>query len=504
MIYKPAFGKFKDNCVFWHEGVFYLFSMYMKEGGEYRNVWLAKSIDGVHWDDVGPIIEDCAFYIWAMGVHQVNGQFILNHGSFDKNGAQNVIKLWQSSNLLEWEYLGESYDINLEGNNLPQDARLDAMNVIKTDMGYYGYATGPHGFLVSSDGVKWQFADTKIDFYETPKPPTPSCEGYFEVGGCEQIGGKYYYLGGWFNYMGRTGYGVYSFVADSPDGPFKPDVSAYRLCGNTKRWVSLWARFCRTHNELLVSSYMQQGYSYENGDTWLPPLKKAVVDRYGHLYLAYWPGNDHLAKESVDISTSMWKRYRATKSITIEIDEIINSEDNTSIEIKAKEHPSFAYMPIDISIALLSKTIDAETGIIVSGLIRATCIDKRLTSPSVGLVMKEREGRGTAIWLHSYGLSEIGRIYWHQGYEFECEDTISEGCAAPIGIPAHVFHSFRLIIRKNMFEFYLNDMLVQTFNTTHDHDQIGIYPSEIGFLAMNGSCSVRNLKMMKMNLKSAK
>jgi len=76
MMYAPPTGKMKDATVFWHDGRYRMFSMYAKtytgnDLNEYRNVWSAESDDGVHWRDVGPVIEDAPFPIWAMGVHRV-------------------------------------------------------------------------------------------------------------------------------------------------------------------------------------------------------------------------------------------------------------------------------------------------------------------------------------------------------------------------------------------------------------------------------------------------
>ena len=45
MIYRPSVGRFKDGFVLWHEGQFYLYSMYMHEPGDdsnFRNAWLIK------------------------------------------------------------------------------------------------------------------------------------------------------------------------------------------------------------------------------------------------------------------------------------------------------------------------------------------------------------------------------------------------------------------------------------------------------------------------------
>lgn len=500
MLYKPLLGKFKDNYLIHYDGRFYMFSMYMKDGGEYRNVWLAESNDGVHWDDVGLVIEDAKFLVWAMGIHQVDDRFIMNHGSFDSNGAQGVLKFWQSYNLRDWEYMGEDFDVSTTGLGLPAEARLDAMNVVRTENGYYGYATGPAGFLYSSDGIRWEFCDTKIDFREIPPPPTPFNEGIFEVGGCSELNGNFYYLGGWFNYMGRTGYGVYTLKSDNPCGPFVPDAQAYRLCGNSSRWVSLWARFCTMENEQLVTSYMQQGYSYENGDTWMPPLKKAVVDKDGHLRLVYWPGNDLLMGQVVDLSANTWHVLLATQTETRVNSDVASIQDNWNIDLQAREYPVFAYCPEEVSIALLSGILDADTGFIVSGTIEVHSRDTRLVSPSAGIVMEEGDGFGTAIWMHGCGITRIGRISWHNGYIFDCEDTISTGCAAPAGISVNVLHHFRLLIRKCMFEFYLDDMLVQTLNTTHFPDKDGLAPRSIGFTVMNGICFIREMQINSMNL----
>jgi hypothetical protein len=51
-----------------------------------------------------------------------------------------------------------------------------------------------------------------------------------------------------------------------------------------------------------------------------------------------------------------------------------------------------------------------------------------------------------------------------------------------------------------MFEFYLDDMLVQTFNTTHEPGGIGLTPRRIGFIAENGQGYFENLRAWSMSL----
>ena len=114
--------------------------------------------------------------------------------------------------------------------------------------------------------------------------------------------------------------------------------------------------------------------------------------------------------------------------------------------------------------------------------------------------MEETDGAGTAIWLHGYGLTEIGRMTWKGGYTFACEDSVGYGCAAPAGIRAGAPNTFKLFVRKSMYEFYLNGLLVQTMNTTHFPDAAGINPGKIGFAVKNGICDIQNLSIRWMNL----
>ena len=248
MVYRPSVGRFKDGFICWHKGQFYLFSMYtLGDEAGFRNVWLATSTDGVHWNHVGPVIKDAPFNIWAMAVHQVGDKFIMNHGSFSRPGVQNVIRFWESTDLVHWKFMGHEADLFPDTRWYHPDSRLDCMSVVPVaedgQTRYYGFATGPGGFLQSDDGIRWNgLPQPPVDWGTVPPPPMPPEEGGLEVGGCHRINGKYYLVGGWFNYMGSTGYGVYTLVADTPRGPFRADAAAYRLCGNSGRWVALWAR----------------------------------------------------------------------------------------------------------------------------------------------------------------------------------------------------------------------------------------------------------------------
>lgn len=503
MIYKPSTGRFKDISIVWHEGRYYLFSMYSPVAEEdFRNVWMAVSDDGVHWDHIGPVIKDAPFNIWAMAIHKVGDRFIMNHGSFTRPGVQNVIRFWESTDLVNWTFMGYEADLTPDLRWYHPDSRLDCMSVVPVDEDgkarYYGYATGPGGFLESNDGIHWQgMPQPHVDWDTVAPPPTPKDEGGFEVGGCYRIEGRYYLVGGWFNYMGSTGYGVYTLIGDAPTGPFRADAAAYRLCGNSTRWIAMWARFIQSDTELLINGYMYNGYTYETGDAYLPPIKKAVVDEHNHLHLGYWDGNEAIKGEALCVDLN-----RCLMVYPEEFNEecLCHLSENR-LEVYAQpERNSITRVDIPTTVVVIDNEFDLNNGIVVEGEILTTCRDPRLVASSVGFYLEETQGESTAILLHSYGRTEIGKFTSSDAVVFDSEDVIGPGCAAPAGISPHTPHTFRLFIRKNMFELYLDDMLVQTFNTTHNPDIIGKTPKRLGFISQNGQAVFENLKIWKMTL----
>ncbi|MHB8969254.1 MAG: hypothetical protein ACYC3X_03515 [Pirellulaceae bacterium] len=448
MVYRPSVGRFKDGFILWDKGQFYLFSMYTPgDEANFRNVWLATSSDGVHWKHVGPVIKDAPFNIWAMSVHKIGDRFIMNHGSFTRPGVQNVIRFWESQDLGHWTFMGHEADLLPDSRWYPADSRLDCMSVVPVvangQTKYYGFATGPGGFLESEDGIRWSgMPRPQVDWDAVPPPPTPPDEGGFEVGGCHEIDGRYYLVGGWFNYM-------YS------------------------------------------------GYTYETGETWLPPLKKAVVDPGGHLRLGYWKGNDALqgAPVTVDLSTCR-KIFPDAAQGECSCHVVANR-----LEIQAQpERNSILRTNIPTTVAILDNTFDFNRGVVIEGTLQATCRDRRLVASSVGFYLEEQPGEGTAILLHSQGRTEIGKLTLADRIDFRPEDTIGPGCAAPAGIMPHTNHTFRLLIRKNMFELYLDEMLVQTFNTTHEPGSLGLTPQRLGFIAENGQGLFENIRAWSMTL----
>jgi hypothetical protein len=316
MLYQTPTGTLKDNCVIWHAGRYHLFAMYRDEqeladanARQWRHMWSAVSGDGVHWEDLGKVIRDAPFTLYAMRVWRVGDRFILNHGSFT-DGRQDVLRFWESPDLRQWRYLGPEHDVRR-----PDGGRLDHMDAVAVPNGdrtdWYGYAAG--GLLRSDDGVRWTW---QSDFQFTDDL---GVRIVLEPGGCERIGDRYYLLAGGF-FPDSFGYSVATFIGDSPRGPFRPDYPAFRLNGNGgRRFVALWAGYCRTPQGLLLTNYIVDpgGRCF-----WHAPLKRALVDAAGHLRSAYWEGNEALKGALLELGGEPGEVVRAEGTVRAEVGRI--------------------------------------------------------------------------------------------------------------------------------------------------------------------------------------
>jgi len=89
--------------------------------------------------------------------------------------------------------------------------------------------------------------------------------------------------------------------------------------------------------------------------------------------------------------------------------------------------------------------------------------------------------------------TEIGALDWSGLPAFTPEDRTGYGCATVAGIPSNQTCPFRILLRANIFECYLNDLLVQTYVTENP-------TGRIGFVAQDGQGIFEGLRAWKMNL----
>jgi len=449
MIYRPVQGAMWDPSVFWHDGHYYAIMMYNPEGSnglEATRGLLAVSENGVQWRDgweVAPEIDRAAgSKFFKAFIAKVGTRFVLDHGVFEHNGRQDLLRFYESTDLRTWSYLFS---------NAPDPrwylpgGRWDHMYILPKDeedpaAGYWGYpvaTTRPElprslGMMETPDGREWHILPPpKVDWGDIPPKD-------LEIGGCERIGDRYVIIGGEQRYL-SDGYSMYTLIGDGPCGPFRPDPAAFRLCGAStcaNGWgVSFLAAWGRgEHGELLISNYV----SVPSG-TWMLPLRKAIFTD-GHLRLGWWPANRALRGEVLPLEL-------------------------TDVSLRSVSGRR--------QVVWLAPTFDLARGVILEGTIRATAADPQATA---GFALQEAGGRVMEIRL---GLGAVDGRETHIGrYNavtgFCSEDVTGQGCATVTGIGQDVEHTFRLLARLDLFELYIDDLLVQTYAYRPAEGRIGL------------------------------
>lgn len=463
MLYRPQKGKIKDGCMVYEKGVFYLFSMYHKENSDkFNNIWLATSKDGVHFKDFGCVVEDFPDLIWAMKVYRGEDAFYMNSGSFNADGKQAVLKFWRSEDLLHWEYRPE---LDVESPDaIGSETRLDCMNVVNYKGKYYGYATGQYSFLVSDDGAHWKALPSNISY--APFPEYNKALGGFEVADCIELNDKFYMFCGGFGHLGMNGYGVYIYESHRPEGPFKPCLPNYRINGTSKRWVNMWERFFEKDGDYLAHNYMYDGYSYEEGSVWLPPIKKLSRDNNG-LFLQWWKGNERIYSS----------KYKEQSELVAENSDcgVFDSGDNNCsiseiVEINSE--------------SIVELTLEMQE-------------NKFTAYSSGGIYLSESENSGTAIIFDTFGKCEI--VYIKDRKLILKDDVVGFGSAAPYWMEGGKKYSIRLLVKNGLFEIYVDDRYLQTFNTTHFKAIKGKTIKGIGCISLRRKCMLSDIKIYEMS-----
>ncbi len=519
MFYKPASGGIWDPSVIYHNGYYYMASMYFKDGEPRRDdyMWIARSEDGVHWADIGAVLEHkCG--ICKMFLYETDGGMMANIGSYatEEKRSNDTLRYFVTTDMKTWIAVGENHP---DGQWYNTAGRWDHMYVYREDRNgdpcYYGYPVAtPHpaqlsafGLCKSCDGVEWEVCPPPVIEWGDI-PPIDSLEG----GGVEKIGDKYYYIGGFVGYARNHGYGVYTFVADSPEGPFRPDRGAFRLCGFDRLpgrvFVQNLASFGKdAEGNILITNAVDAGGAHE---IWLLPSRLAVVDEDGHLRQGYWYGNEAVKGERISLSAETpvlvhttyrdgrypWPNYRSWS--------FVPHDGGFSAHTASPDGPNVSDHHM---LVMLDTPLDLGEGVVLEGTVEATTYPpyNHVTHSTIqwrpslfGLYFEEEDG-GMDIALeigHPYKrCSFVENIrYDESSFRREVIDTIGEDCANVRGMDDTGVHTFRVLCRRNVFELYLDDLHVQTF--VH----LGRETGRLGFTLQNSAVIVRDLKLFRMNL----
>jgi hypothetical protein len=426
----PRTGNMWDTWLYLHDGNYYLYYL-AKCRGQWDNISLARSPDGVHWKELGRILSKGRGVTW-MGTgstwksprFEKDGKFFMNFSEW--RGPRQTIFLAESTNLLRWTRLGGECEFVQDERWYEKNGRWDCIWTLpRPGGGLYGYWTatpkaetgGRFGFGETLDGITWKAL----------APPKVVGVGEGEVGAIERIGDTFYLMFG-------TGGLMATLVADRPEGPFVAAKKNLRLlAGNT-----YFARFFPTPDGLLVNHHSIA----RNGQVYFGTLKSTLLDTDGTLRLGWWPGNEKLKDEAIEVSLPALHPGAPPKG------------------------------------AMSETAFDASSGLVLEGTLK-------LPAPGeikpVGLFLAQDNDTGSAILVHAGSVTEFGPMR-ADGTGFKAEQRVDREWAFGATL------RFRLLLKGSLIEFYLDDLLMQCYSLPQEAT------GRIGFLEAGDPNAITDLK----------
>jgi hypothetical protein len=395
-------GQIWDTWAYFHEGRYYLYYL----AGHF-NRWdgheLALSDDGVHWKEQGVMIKPREGVTW-MGTGHIwkspdfgrNPTWVINYSEWF--GDKQDIMFATSTNLLDWTKVDEKHRFVQDKRWYQEKGRWDCIDtVLRPDGSLYGYFTAdPDPDKVKYRPCGFGFAESKDGIAWTALPPI---EGDIsgEFGGIQKIGEKYYIIIS----EGRVA------VGDRPEGPFLGQAKNHNVFG--KGCDIYFPRFF--HNAPggpLVNHF------YTNGAIFAAPIKAIDIDREGIMRLKWWKNNDNLKATPVE-----------TKLVAA----------------------GAGYTP---SIRMLDQNLDLGRTSVIEGEVDLS--RQRPEDRGQGIFFDSGNGQGQCLLL-ARDKVRFGEIK-ADGSSLKIQQTSTRDMEFGPTV------SFRLLVRADMMEFYLNDYLM--------------------------------------------
>ncbi len=487
MLYKPTkVAKMWDTWLYYHDGVHYLYYLHETTGARFDGISVATSRDGVHFEEVGSIIEqrEDAEWLGTGSTWRVGDQFVMNF-SEQRDGVQAVF-IAVSDDLLHWRRLGDEYRSDPDPrwyDNTPT-GRWDCIwTAPRPDGGFWGYLTarpwsdtpgvryGSVGKVASDDGLHWHAVEPPvIEWGDWPRMNVG------EVGAIEKIGERYYLILGygetelghrhaWRQVGPRIG--MYTFVGDDPEGPFRADTKAYRLLTSNAsgHQHAYFTRFYPSPDGMLVTHHSIS----RSNVRWMAPLKRAVVDGAGHLSLGYWEGNEVLKG----------------KQIELDLTHPLQIAPGDSEGWDTSDGRLGLNTPHGGGLALLQNHFDLERGTVFEGSMVIEEPAGRWSGIGLYVETDARQNAGTAFLCQTRGCTEIGPL---RNMGFLPDDTLQIGV-----LPGRRCH-FRLLVRRFLTELYIDNQLVQCYSLPES------VTGRIGLVVESGRGEFSELRAWEMNL----
>jgi len=437
-----------DTWAYYNNNTYYLYYLITEESpGEGFGV--ATSEDGVHWKDHGWAISQSdknvyylgTGYVWKHSDFEENGKFICNYSEHRKedNGkiTQNILFAW-SNDLIHWNKFGDESIFKVDNRFYDKYGRWDCIFAIpRTKGGYWGTWTATaHPDSKKKGIVGIGYSEDGVS-WTALKPPIVE-PGVGESGAFYQFGDKIYAMFG-------AG-GMWSYSADKVTGPyFRARKNALLL----NRGHTYFSRFFITPDEVLVNHHSMSGKMHGNRPiTYAAPLKLAVIDNEGVLRFKYWKGNDKLKGELVKLKPE-------TLSSSI--------------------------------VSFITEPLDFTKGIIAEGSLSLPEDDN---NKPVGLYVYV-DNQGYAIRVMSDGKTEMGLMDLFGNY-WKVQQHVNRECKFGETV------KFRLLMRRGMLEFYLDDHFMECYTMGCPDGQI----ARIGVFGNIDDDSFSQLKVWRMSLSS--
>lgn len=498
MLFSAWGEKLWDTWLVERDRVFYLFYIRIgpeagkvgpapKLGEGWDGISLATSTDLLHWDQRGPVLEkhpDAAWLGTGM-IHRAGGRYVMNF-SEERPAGEQVVSFAESSDLLTWKRMPESFDLRADEslyqrnpeNSADPLPRWDSIGVVlpepdrPTYLGMICANTvnslpgqcGTLGLLESTDGVTWD-----------ARPPIvePGLFPSYEVPEHVQFGDHHYVLFSTNSTAGprfdaRTVHphsGTYYVVADQAEGPYRlppgdPMLLGHRMLG-PMLGTYVGRPFRTSTGEQLF--YHQWTAQYPIG-SWGPP--KRLVERSDFtLALEYWAGTEAL-KSQLLLGESRIVLKPLPSAGRLPVMEFVADEDCVRVTNRGGAFCAA------VDLAKPNHDSELSDGRIVEARVR---IDR---GRAIGIWAGMRGAGKTAVSLNVQSSSvEIGTATYHKDGSSMTFDAIE---VVPWGLDASVDYALRLIYRQSYLDIYIDDELVTSFvtavplNTT----ELGVY-SEI-------------------------
>jgi len=399
-------GNMWDTWLYLHEGTFYLYYL-ANARGQWDNISMATSPDGVHWREIGRVLAKGRGVTW-MGTgstwksphFEQDRKFLMNFSEW--KGPRQTIFFAESQDLVHWTRLGNEHEFVQDEHWYERNGRWDCIWVIpRPGGGLYGYWTatpkaetgGRFGFGETLDGITWKAL----------APPKVTGVGEGEAGAIEKIGDRYYMMFG-------TGGVMVTLVADHPEGPFVAASANFRLLtGHT-----YFARFFPTPEGVLVNHHSIA----RDGQVYFGTLKATRLDASGTLRLSWWPGNEKFKHQAIPVKA-----------------------------------PTMSAGPAP-TVTMIETEFDPQRGLVLEGTLQVPA--DREASP-IGLFLAQADNSGTGILVQAGGVTELGPMK-ADGTGFKAEQHVDREWA--FGRKAR----FRLLLKGSLVEFYLDDLLMQCYS----------------------------------------